>query len=326
VEVEPTEEFPLFYLLQSPLEIYRVPHLKTRHHRATYMSQVDLLPQKHSIVVVCPSDNYSDGKGTLVLRADSIPIKETRVADLFIPEYLSDLFAFMQKYGTANTKRDGCPDSGINGWRYNYGCANHSYMPVHPNGSFNPDVHVDGEKIAVDEYGFAIPVEENQLESQQSYQEDPRTWAPCWYTGLREIEKASAEFPHLVPFLCLVMDETQESVDIWDHSRGRPPIFFDPERNRRFSFQLRNWFGGTRSRFETVSIQLKCYHPSQHETFRHLDDLNDSETGYEYTVACCCMVQDPQNNIWSVKVGCRVVVCPHHAASLTELLFSTSSL
>jgi hypothetical protein len=113
--------------------------------------------------------------------------------------------------------------------------------------------------------------------------------------------------PIIIPLLGMLMDETQKAVDLADTKKGRLVMYNDEERNNRFSLQLTDWFDAQRSRFETFSMLLKCYHPIRNETFSHYDECNDSTLGYHCTVAFCFVVSDKSNNLWSFKVSSHLL-------------------
>jgi hypothetical protein len=280
VQVEAGADGLPFYLIQSPLEIYRLPHLKTRQHRATYMHKVKFLAPEQSSIVVSPDTNYMGGD-TLVLRQSSIYLQQTKLKALLTHKNLSSLLNFMLAHGQGNPNREGSREKGTNGWRYNFGCGNHCYVKVDANGDPVPNVPIKKIVFGKDGAGDLLY----------------RHYRPCWWTGRKKLQTTD-----LFPFLASVMDETQIAVDLADRAMGHDLIFNDTPRNARFSAKFRQWLGAACFRFECCSIQLKCYHPSHHDTLSHLDEYNDDKHGYHYTVAFCCVILDSEKKMWSIKV------------------------
>ena len=182
-----------------------------------------------------------------------------------VPMNLPLLLQFVLEHGDCQEKRDGSVVSrnGTQRRRLMLGTCGLAYS----------EESLNGKKKPVDTYGLGV------------------------FDKIDDQEKKDA----IVGTIAGVLDAMQDSHDqVRVQKLGKPRPCNDPWREDKFAAKFRNAIGAERSRFEDLTIQVKCI--SQHErTIAHKDNRNCTKLGYTDTCAFCIVLKDANGDLWSIK-------------------------
>ena len=98
-----------------------------------------------------------------------------------------------------------------------------------------------------------------------------------------------------------VLDRMQLCLDHCCKINGDVRCFSNTRRTAMFAAKLRESLGARVSRFEWVTIQLKCISTGD-ETVEHRDHSNCNWKGYDRTTAFCVSLVDSIGRLWSLKI------------------------
>ena len=109
-----------------------------------------------------------------------------------------------------------------------------------------------------------------------------------------------------------VLSQSMDEMQAGNKNRFRHLPYGNPVRLGQYGRWLREYFKATFSRFEWLTIQLKCLSRGD-ITSGHLDSLNDRQPGYNITGGLCFIFMDGFGDYWSLKfiVNSRKVIGDH---------------
>ena len=182
-----------------------------------------------------------------------------------VPMDLVGLLQFVIEHGECNEKRDGMEvtTKGTQRRRITIGTC----------GQGCSDEEVNGHKKPNDTYGLGI------------------------FDKIEDPKKRES----IVGTIAVILDAMQDAHDaIRMQKLNMPRPSNDRWREDRFAVPFRDAIGADRSRYEDLTIQVKCI--SQHErVITHKDDRNCTKEGYTDTVGFCTTVRDALVELWSMK-------------------------
>ena len=181
-----------------------------------------------------------------------------------LPIDISMLIRFVLKHGRSDEKRDGIEATTSNKKRrFDFGCCGQSWEKLD-----------DGTNVPKSTYGMQIFENETN-----------------------DLQVASVK-----QMLAKSLDAMQVCVDTIEmkHLRNGKPYGCE-ERTNRFGKKLREAIGASLSRFENVTLQIKCLNRGE-RTEGHTDDNNCTWNGYQKTCAFSFCLRDAYNDFWSIKI------------------------
>lgn len=251
-----------FVMYVGAAEFYVMGHLRERPHSFENGSDIPS-PQSNPYVSTClPLGRDAFTPDVSVARPGG-SIFDTYLLD--VPMDLAGLLQFVLEHGKCNEKRDGSEVTfnGTQRRRITIGTCGQAYS----------EEKVNGHKKPVDTYGLGVFDEIGDPQKRES----------------------------IVGTIALILDAMQDAHDaVKVQKLNMPRPSNDKWREERFAVPFRNAIGAERSRFEDLTIQVKCI--SQHErTFTHKDDRNCTKEGYTDTCALCVVLKDAHVDLWSMK-------------------------
>jgi hypothetical protein len=186
-----------------------------------------------------------------------------------VPMDLVGLLQFVLEHGECNAKRDGM--------ELTNGGLQHRRITIGTCGRGCEKEEVNGHKKPKDTYGLGI------------------------FDKIEDPKKRES----IVGTVAVILDAMQDAHDCIKMQKLKMPRpSNDSWREDRFAVPFRNAIGAHRSRFEDLTIQVKCI--SQHErVITHKDDRNCTKDGYTDTVGFCTTFRDALAELWSMKCVCN---------------------